>query len=146
MSGVPIHTQTLTATAANYTFSADGNYQWRVLAQNGNSTSSAVNSTRNITIDRTAPAAPFPDTPAANDTASNPVILAWTRDASAIKDSIYVYADTNLTTLVTSALTYSQNLSFNGTIGQDYFWRVKSIDAAGNKSPYSVRRKFIVVH
>lgn len=145
MSGLPIHTQTLTTTNTNYTFTADGSYQWRVLAQNGNSTSSAVNSTRTILIDRTAPGVPVLSSPTTNDTVSNPVNLTWTRDASATTDSVYVYADTNLTTLITSTLTYSQSFNFTGTVGQDYFWRVKSIDAVGNKSSYSVRRKFIVV-
>ena len=145
ISGLPIHTQTLTNTNASYTFTDDGTYQWRVLAQNGNSTSSPVTSTRNITIDRTAPGTPQLLSPYANDTASNPVNLTWTRDASATKDSVYVYADTNLTTLVTSELTTSTNFNFNGTTGQDYFWRVRSLDAVGNKSAYSARRKFIVV-
>ncbi|MFY9310324.1 MAG: hypothetical protein WAQ28_14865 [Bacteroidia bacterium] len=145
MSGLPIHTQTLTTTNTNYTFTSDGSYQWRVLAQNSNSTSSPVNSTRNIVIDRTAPQAPIPNSPSANDTASNPVNLTWTRDASATIDSVYIYADTNLTTLVSSTRTAEQNMNFNGTIGQDYFWRVKSLDAVGNKSSFSMRRKFIVV-
>lgn len=144
-SGSVIHTESFTTTTANYTFSAEGTYQWRVLAQNNTSASSPTNSTRNIIIDNTAPPAPVLTFPAANDTASNPINLTWTSDISATMDSVFVFADTNLTILVTSLLTTNLNYIFNGTVGQDYFWRVRSRDAAGNWSPYATRRKFIIV-
>lgn len=144
LSGSVISTQTLTTTTANYTFIAEGSYQWRVLAQNSNSTSLPANSTRNIIIDNTPPAAPVLTLPTVNDTLSNPVNLEWTPDVSATMDSVFVYADTNLTVLVTSILTTGLSFSFTGTVGQDYFWRVRSGDAAGNWSPYATRRKFII--
>ena len=144
-SGSIIFSQANNTTTTNYTFLAEGTYQWRVLAQNNVSTSSPTNSTRNIIIDNTSPTAPILTFPAANDTASNPVNLVWTSDISATMDSVFIYADTNLTTLVISVLTTDTNYTFNGTIGQDYFWRVRSRDAAGNWSPYATRRKFIIV-
>lgn len=144
LSGSVISTQTLATTTANYTFIAEGSYQWRVLAQNSNSTSLAANATRNISIDNTPPTAPVLTLPTANDTVSNPVNLEWTPDVSATMDSVFVYADTNLTVLVTSILTTNFSFSFTGTIGQDYFWRVRSRDAAGNWSAYATRRKFII--
>lgn len=144
LSGSVISTQTLATTTANYTFIAEGSYQWRVLAQNSNSTSLAANATRNIIIDITPPTTPVLTLPTANDTVSNPVNLEWTPDVSATMDSVFVYADTNLTVLVTSILTTNYSFSFTGTIGQDYFWRVRSRDAAGNWSAYATRRKFII--
>lgn len=144
LSGSVIGTQTLTTTTANFTFTAEGTYQWRVLAQNGNSTSLAANATRNIIIDNTPPAAPVLTLPATNDSVPNPVNLEWTADVSATMDSVFVYADTNLTVLVTSVLTTSLSYSFTGTVGQDYFWRIRSRDAAGNWSAYSTRRKFFI--
>lgn len=144
LSGSVISTQTLTTTTANYTFIAEGSYQWRVLGQNSNSTSLPANSTRNIIIDNTPPPAPVLTFPLANDTVSNPVNLAWTPDISATMDSVFIYADTNLTVLVTGILTTGLSFNFNGTVGQDYFWRVRSGDAAGNWSAYATRRKFII--
>lgn len=145
VTGTAIHTQTLTTTTVNYTFNAEGTFQWRVLAQNNGSTSSPLNATRTISIDTTIPTTPVLASPIADDTVSNPVNLMWTHDVSATMDSIFVFADTNLTVLVTSSLTSNENFSFTGTVGQDYFWRVRSVDAVGNWSAYSGRRKFIIV-
>lgn len=144
LSGSIINTQTLNTTIANFTFTAEGAYQWRVLAQNSNSTSLAANATRNIIIDNTQPTTPVLTLPAANDSVPNPVNLEWTPDASATMDSVFVYADTNLTVLVISTLTTSISYSFTGTVGQDYFWRVRSRDAAGNWSAYSTIRRFFI--
>lgn len=144
MNGLPIYTQTLTTTSINYTFLNDGTYQWRVFAQNATSTSSPVNATRTITIDRVAPNTPVLSSPIANDSVSNPVNLSWVSDPTYSYDSVYVYADTNLTVLVASGISTNQTYNYTGTVGQDYFWRVRSIDAVGNKSIYSNRRKFII--
>ncbi|MGB3948534.1 MAG: hypothetical protein WBM13_11160 [Bacteroidia bacterium] len=145
MNGLPIYTQTLTTTTSiNYTFLNDGTYQWRVFAQNATSTSSPVNATRTITIDRVAPNTPVLSSPIANDSVSNPVNLSWVSDPTYSYDSVYVYADTNLTVLVASGISTNQTYNYTGTVGQDYFWRVRSIDAVGNKSIYSNRRKFII--
>lgn len=144
MNGLPIYTQTLTTTSINYTFLNDGAYQWRVFAQNATSTSSPVNATRNITIDRVAPSIPVLSSPMANDSVSNPINLSWTSDPTYAYDSVYVYADTNLTVLVANGISTNQTYSYIGIVGQDYFWRVRSVDAVGNKSSYTNRRKFIV--
>jgi hypothetical protein len=143
-SGGAVYTQTIAgpATSASYTFTAEGDYQWQVMAQNATSVSSPAS--RNISFDQTAPTAPSLSTPAANDTSSNPVFLSWTSDANAIMDSVFVYADTNLTVLVKDTVTSNQFLNYTGIAGQDYFWRVKSRDAAGNWGPFSLRRKFII--
>lgn len=140
--GSVIYTQSQTTTTTSYTFAADGTYQWRVFAQND--FSSSAFSTNNLSIDNAAPLAPVLLLPAANDSVSNPVAFSWSSDLSSTADSILIYADTNLVTLVDAQLVTSQTHTFNGTVGEDYFWRVRSKDAAGNWGPYAVRRKFIV--
>ena len=145
LSGLPIHTETLTTTTTSYTFASENTYQWRVLAQNNSSTSSPVNSIRTITIDHTAPPVSVQVSPAANDTSANPVSLTWQRDASGSADSIFIYADSLATTLTASTLTTNQNYSFNGTVGHSYFWKIRSGDNLGNWSAYSNLRKFSVV-
>ncbi|MGZ6539705.1 MAG: hypothetical protein ACXVEB_15120, partial [Bacteroidia bacterium] len=92
-SGSVINTQSTTGTTASYTFTAEGTYQWRVFAQDASSSSNY--STRNIYIDMTSPPAPTLTFPLANDTASNPVMLAWNSDLSSVNDSVLVYSDTN---------------------------------------------------
>ncbi|MFL5763634.1 MAG: hypothetical protein ACJ77K_06800 [Bacteroidia bacterium] len=141
-SGTVIRTESTTAHSTTYTFSVEGNYQWRVFAQNA--TSGSACTLRTISIDNTAPGVPVLTAPLANDTASNPVALSWTSDVSSVADSVYIYADTNLTVLTIAELVTTQSYSFTGAVGADYFWRVRSKDAAGNWGPFSLRRKFIV--
>jgi hypothetical protein len=141
-SGSIIHTESTTGLSASYTFAVEGAYQWRVFAQNA--TSGSGYSSRSITIDNSSPSAPVLLTPTANDTISNPVSLTWNSDLSSVTDSIYIYADTNLTVLTIADISSTQSYTFSGTLGEDYFWRVRSKDAAGNWGPYSLRRKFIV--
>ncbi len=138
----------VTATTYTYTFTTSGSYQWRVLAMNDISPS-LYSSSFNLTVDNTAPFVSTPTSPIAVDTASNPVSLKWTRDASAVGDSIYISLGDSLfanpvkkdfTTAVPSVYSYS------GTIGKTYFWRLKSKDAAGNMSSgYSTTSKFSII-
>lgn len=140
--GSIIHTQSTTLLNSSYSFAAEGNYQWRVFAQNA--TSGSGYSTRDVTIDQTSPSVPVILLPAQGDTVSNPVLLTWNSDVGVVGDSIYVYADTNLTILTNDDYSTTESYLFNGSAGQDYFWRVRSRDAAGNWGAYTVRKKFVV--
>jgi predicted secreted protein len=127
----------------SYTFTTDGNYKWRVRAQNSNSVSAY--SEYNLSIDRIAPMASSPSSPADASNVSNPVALSWLSDASAIADSLFV----NVDSLYTGANFYKGYLTattytITGTVGQKYFWRLRSKDAAGNWSGYSSSLKFKV--
>lgn len=146
-SGTVIETQPIPAPATTtvtttYTFGAEGNYQWRVIAQNSSSSSSF--NLYDISIDQTNPTAPVLALPIANDSSTNPVSLTWISDLSSVADSVMIYADTNLVTLVDAQLISTQTYSFIGIVNQDYFWRVRSKDAAGNWGPFATRRKFII--
>lgn len=135
--------QSITSNTATHTFLADGTYKWRVFAQN--STSNSPYSERTIIIDTSNPLAPTLTHPIANDTSSNPVSLNWTSDTGVVLDSFFVYSDSALSVLLTSDTTSVHTATYSGSVGQDYFWRVRSKDAAGNWSTYAAKRKFIIV-
>lgn len=138
--------QTLTIDSFTHTFSQEGVFQWRVRGQNA--FSNTPYSTNSIEIDTTMPNIPLLISPAHNDTLSDStaISLSWDRGTvtgSTIMDSLYIYADTGMVILLNSI--YTANPSFTDSLGVDvYYWRVISIDAANNKSGYSVLRKFTV--
>lgn len=126
-------------TSNNYsTILTEGTYRYFVRAQNSISFSSYFS--RKITIDTTPPTAPNITFPSNGGIISINDSLRWMSDNSSIGDSIYIYSDS---TLVQYKKFYSTNrhLSLNDSIGT-YFWRVKSIDAAGNSSTFSNILKF----
>lgn len=140
-SGVPIGVaQSVTTNTVSCTFATEGTFKWRVFAQNASSTSNYAE--RTITIDTTKPTIPVPKLPLQNDTASNPVLISWTSDATSSNDSLYVYSDSTMLVIVKDTLTVSQQYYFRGTVSTNYYWRVKSEDAAGNWSAFTTRRKF----
>jgi hypothetical protein len=141
-AGTVIHTQSLSVDSASYSFLADGSYQWRVIAQNEQSSSAFA--TRDITIDNSVPTAATLLLPVHGDTVSNPVTLTWNSDASAIGDSVFIYADSSLIVLLEADYVISQSHTFSGTAGEDYFWRIRTRDAADNWSVYSAVRKFLI--
>lgn len=121
---------------------SEGDYEWRVRAEN--STSNTAYSSRFITIDITAPTAPVLISPNLGDTIANPVTLLWNPDNTSIADSLYIYPDSLVSPAAYMGYFTDTTYDYSGTIGEDYFWRIRSFDAAGNKSPYSTVRKFII--
>ncbi len=136
---------TVLADSTNYTFTDDGSYEWRVKGENGNNNSSSAYSTRTITIDTQAPGAPQLSAPAHKDTVSFPVTLSWTPDQASDFDSLIVYEDSASNIIVSLELTEtSYEFTHDTPTDSIYFWRVRSIDAAGNAGSFSTLRKFIV--
>jgi len=121
----------------------EGTYTWQVRAQNA--TSNSPYSSRKITVDTTAPAVSIQTFPAHKDTLEGSDSLAWTRSASAEGDSLFIYADSLMTTVsykgYITAVTYYK---FTGTPTKSYFWRLRSGDLAGNWSPKGAPWKFWV--
>lgn len=124
-------------------------YRWKVAALN--TTSLRESPTYTLTVDVTPPTAPALVGP--NDGGfftALPITLAWTRTGTdVLADSVFLY-QANQTTLVSAyprlassgsfTLTAAGNLLAPGT----YFWAVRSIDRAGNVSPLTIRRSFIL--
>ncbi len=119
---------------------AEGDYQWRVRGEN--ETSVTPYSTRTFNIDNSDPAAPILNTPNDRDTVSTPVFLSWSIDESSSQDTLYIYSDSLLNNLVLQiGLTETSYTFMNGVL-ERYFWRLRSVDAAGNLSPFSSVRSF----
>ena len=120
----------------------EGAYTWRVRAKNAQSNSPY--SSHSITIDLTAPNVPILTSPINGDAISNPVTLTWTNDPSATGDSLYIYGDSLVSPPLQRLYETSTTYNYTGTIGQTYFWRLRSGDAGGNWSAYSPVKKFRV--
>jgi hypothetical protein len=135
---------------SNMVFSTDGEYIWKVKAVN--TTSATPFSSRTIFIDRTAPNQPQLGLPANNSTQliNQALTFNWTTaaDSGTIQSALsYVIEFSNSNTFAT--LTQSSNASTNSlqqtfTAVGDHYWRVKTLDAAGNVSSYSTIFKFTI--
>ena len=139
---VPIgNPQSVTTTAATYTFTVEGIYKWRVFAQNGQSSSSYAE--RTITIDTTRPVVPVVAYLPLNDTTtSNPIPLAWNSAEANATYRVLISSDSTFTGVAKDTTTASTIYKFyNATIGQYYYWKVRAIDAAGNVGAYCARRR-----
>jgi hypothetical protein len=125
----------------SYTLSA-GTFKWQVRAQNA--TSNTAFSSRIIRIDVTAPIVSSPSSPATGSSIVNPVTLQWTRFTGTMADSLFIYSDSLISAPVYNELHNDTSFVFSGTPGEDYFWRLRSADSAGNHSGYSSLFKFIL--
>lgn len=126
----------------NYTEIVEGSYQWQVTGFNDNSDGSS--GYRSFIVDWTAPGKPILQSPANNDTVSQ-ANLSWRHSVlggSQISDSLFIYADTIINT-PTSYFFDDTSFTFEGAEG-NYFWKVKSIDEAGNEGDFSEVRKFVI--
>ncbi|MBN8696058.1 MAG: hypothetical protein J0L87_05975 [Bacteroidetes bacterium] len=141
-SGVQIgNYQSTSLLTSNYTFPSEGVYKWRVIAQNNQSVSPY--SERLITIDTTKPSVPIITFLPFNDTTSfDPVPLTWNSVEANANYHVFISSDSSFVSYfdtITSALSYD---FYNSNIGQFYYWKVKTIDNAGNLSAFSVIKRF----
>ncbi len=123
----------------------EGVYQWRVRGENDLSVTPYT--TADLIIDLTAPNSPTLDNPVQGDTLSFPILMSWTTDSTSEIDTLFIYPDSLNSAPILSVPTNSSNYTFsNQPIGQFYFWRVRSVDKAGNASTFSPLRKFYVMN
>lgn len=143
----------LTATflnLSNTVFSSDGEYLWKVKAVNA--TSETPFASRTIFIDRTIPNQPQLSLPANNSIQliNQAITLNWTTaaDSGTIQSALnYVieFSNTNtFTTIIQSSNASTNSLQQTFTSVGDYYWRVKTLDTAGNISTYSSVFKFTI--
>ena len=119
---------------------AEGSYLWRVRGENDKSVTSYT--MRAFTVDQSAPVAPTLIRPMSGDTVSIPVTLDWEVDAESVMDTLYIYSDSLGSPPVFVLPTTATSYSFNQADFSKYYWRVRSVDAAGNTSLFSVLRRF----
>ena len=120
----------------------EGKYRWRVRAENDISVT--LYSEGSFEIDLTGPPAPVLTSPANNASLPLPVTLSWQSDLGSIRDSLFVYGDSLSSQPVFSLATTNNTYNFTDTNYTVYFWRVRSVDGAGNASAYSQLRKFLI--
>lgn len=128
-----------------FSFSDEGSYTWRVRAEN--TTSFTPFSSRLITIDRTAPSPPYAlRTSQANDMLTAGVdSIFWNSDVNSFSDSLFVYEDSLVSPpFIQLKTTFELFQIPSGLNTGDYYFRLSSMDEAGNVSSYSTTRKFII--
>lgn len=134
----------------NTIFSTNGEYIWKVKAVNA--TSETPFSSRTIFIDRTAPNQPQLGLPLNNSTQliNQTLTFNWSTavDSGTIQSALsYVieFSNTNtFATLIQSSNANTNSLQQTFTSVGDYYWRVKTLDSAGNVSSYSSAFKFTI--
>jgi hypothetical protein len=129
---------------------SEAEYQWKVKAKNA--TSESVFSNRTFKIDRTNPNQPQLTLPNNNSTqlASQVINFSWNTgvDSGVVQSNVsYLIEISNSNTFSSiiqssNVITSTIQLTFSN-IG-DYYWRVKSVDSAGNISNYSTVYKFTI--
>ena len=137
INGTLVHDEVVSLTSMEYTF-IDGNYTWQIRAQND--TQNTLFFSRILSVDTAKPNTPTLLTPINNENkASGKISFTWEREniiGSVESDSIYVYTDAELKTLVFKDIStnkqYEKDLSANS-----YYWYVQSFDTAGNQSSNS---------
>lgn len=123
----------------------DGPYSWRVRGQNA--TSNTPYSSRSVFLDTEAPGTPQLVAPVANAKLPDTLItFMWNRPSnsgSSVRDSMVVATDSLfIQPVIAVFLPFN---SYQDSLGPGtFFWRVRSIDKAGNKSDYSTTRKLII--
>ncbi len=140
-----------TKTTENSEDLGDGAYSWAVQANN--SISSTLFKSRAFIIDRVTPALPNQTSPTNGETITGTsVTFTWSRPAdsgSAILEDIIVATDSTFNTGVVKEqsgldLTYSTSFDVSAGNSMKYYWKLKSIDAAGNEGSYTDFRRFTV--
>lgn len=147
-SGATVSSTTTSVNSFSYTF-PQGEYAFSVRAENN--TSFTPWAQRTFSVDQTAPTAPVlvsPANAAFYSTVPSTQVFDWTNAADALTDSLYIGTDSTFTGGIQAALLLNSsqsNYSWTGAQSSTiYFWRVRSTDAAGNRSNYSSTFKFTV--
>jgi len=125
---------------------ADGNYVWGVKAQNP--TSETLYSQKSLIVDSTPPTQPVLTTPS-NGSVGTSTTISFTWNSSDLtsgisQDTLKVFSDINLSTLVKSVATASKSAQITFTNPAVYCWTVRSVDKAGNVSLTSSSFSFTI--
>ncbi|MHC0439232.1 hypothetical protein [Flavobacterium sp. 3-210] len=130
----------------------DAAYQWKVRGVNITS-QTLVFSSRNFNIDTVVPGTPQNSLPATNAIISSNQSTAFSwispTDTGTIQSPLLYtieFSNTNtFTTILTSVNNASTTYQYTFTTAGDYYWRIKTTDAAGNISAYSTPFKLTVI-
>lgn len=139
LNGVKEVEQTLSQSNLNFTFNQEGGYYWRVKASNTTSESNYFE--RGFFIDTTSPAAPSLTRPLNNQLIQNiPIQLEWNRantQGASVYDSLFIASDSSFLTPLWRESLSQTTFQIDTLSSGQYFWKVKSIDKAGNQGEFS---------
>lgn len=134
-----------TLTLPSGTIAQDGQYQWKVKGISLNNGTETQYSTRTLYVDTTAPNPPQNAQPADEsfEDAGIEVTLEWNTPpdvgvvTSAMTYIIQIATNESFGNVVLTDESPVETYDYTFTSEGDYYWRVKSVDAAGNESSYS---------
>lgn len=136
--------ETLPENQLSFTFPKDQTYQWRIKAEN-DTAQAKWSAVYTMTYDHTPPGAVQVTAPADKQTSSLPVAMQWTATPTAAKYKVYVFKSDSVTLynnnfpVTVTSNAYSFNL---GSSGDQVYWKISAVDAAGNEGPASALRSF----
>lgn len=128
----------------------DAEYQWKIRAINSNGQTPFAS--RNFFIDRVNPNQPQNSLPIANSTQlpNLDISFSWTSPAdngtihAPLRYVIEFANDVNFSTVLQSSNVSGTSFQQSFTNPGNYFWRIKTLDQAGNSSAYSLPFKFVI--
>lgn len=118
---------------------SDGTYYWRVRGFNGRFTS-----IRKLIIDTTPPLAPTLTSPMNSATLRQSPTLRWTPVSGGVLYEIQIDTDSSFGSPDFIFTSRSSSYRLAALPDGTYYWRVKTKDVAGNWSPYSAYRIFVI--
>lgn len=122
----------------------EGKYVWGVKALNSSSTT--LPRVRTFYVDLTAPEKPTLTEPESGSTVTEaPISMKWRtyqEDLTKVYDSLFIATDIDFKVVLKREKLSSSSYEFSTENEGEYFWRVKTIDEAGNASAYSDIFKF----
>jgi hypothetical protein len=129
----------------------NGNYQWRVKAFNSDYETVYAQSSFQVNgdedLDLTPPNTPQLVAPANGASQTDTTVdFSWTREdmaGTAERDSIFIFSDETLQSLITKALGANKTYSTSVSTGT-YYWFVRAYDAGGNESDASTTFNFTI--
>lgn len=125
----------------------EGTYYWRVRAENNFTQTFSSWRSRSFTLDMTAPTIPILSFPLDGDTltiSDQDPDLSWESDVDAAQDRLFIYESISATNPVYQLTTVDFGINLDSLSLEEgsYFWRLLSIDKAGNQSEPSDLQSF----
>jgi hypothetical protein len=143
---IVIQEENLTNTQYTVDHLGNGSYAWGVEA--GRDSTSTGFTTNSITIDSIKPATPTLVSPQDTTFNDSSVTFIWERsddNGTEISDVLFLYSDSEFNDIFDSVTIHSMTQhDFIFDTAQTFYWRVRSVDEAGNRSDFSDGFQFTV--